>query len=167
MRDFSKGDRTKYLQYLTRMALAFRYYEKHVLTEDIPTTEAYYSNKGLDLASKVSQEDMYKDLEKFIADFDEWLDEMSVQKDAFKPFLHNPRDTDSAAPVAEDLDDFIVGYDARQGGAFRDGSSFKDFSSYCNKYYKKYGNSLDNEDYAFLSLFYDAAKDCFEYYNEQ
>lgn len=167
LKDFDKRDRERYLSYLTRMALAFRYYEKHVLTGDINSQEAYYSNKGLDLAGKVGQEEMYKDLEDFIVDFDLWLDEMAVQKDSFKPFLHNPRDENSPAPVADDLNDYLVGYSAKQGAYFRDGSSFKDFSGYCNKHYNKYGRDLANEDFAFLSLFYDAAEDCYEHYKEQ
>lgn len=164
LKDFNQNDRDRYLNYLTRMALAFRYYEKHVLTEDINSQEAYYSDKGLGLASKVVQEEMYKDLKDFIDDFDLWLDEMAVQKDSFKPFLHNPRDKNSQAPVAEDLYDYVVGYEAKQGSYFSNGSSFKDFSGYCNKHYKKYGKNLDNEDFAFLSLLYDAAEDCFVYY---
>lgn len=165
--DFCKDDRDKYLSFLCRMALAFRYYEKYVVTQDINPREAYYSAQGLDLMTKVGQDQMYKDFEQFIADFNSWLDELACQKDSFKPFLHNPRDNESQVPVAEDLDDYIAGYQAKHGSLFsKGGSSYKDFSGYCNDYFKQYGKNLDNEDFAFLSLFYDAAKDCFDSYQQ-
>ncbi len=159
----TRSDRTKYFDYLTRMALAFRYYEEYVVTGRISSREAYYSDQGLDLSRKLG-EDMYKDLDSFIADFDEWLDELSCQKDAFKPFLHKPRAADNNLPVSDDLDDYIEGYVGRRGGLFRRGTSYRDFSGYCNDFYREYGNSIENEDYAFLSIYYDAAENCMEYY---
>lgn len=165
LKHFVKSDRSKYFDYITRMALAFRYYEEYILEGEINSREAFYSNKGLGLEDKIG-EDMYKDLESFITDFDQWLDELAVQKDSFKPYLHKPRVEDSNAPVSEDLDDYIEGYEGSTGGTFRDGTSYKDFSGYCSKFYKEYGKDLENEDYAFLSIFYDAAEKCMDYYDQ-
>lgn len=165
LKHFTRADRTKYFDYLTRMALSFRYFEEHVLTDDIRSNEAYYSDRGLGLADKLD-DGMYKHLEDFITDFDEWLDELSCQKDAFKPFLCKPRVEDGNAPVSEDLDDYIEGYEGRTGGLFTNGTSYKDFSGYCSSFYKDYGRDLENKDYAFLSIYYDAAEKCMEHYRE-
>ena len=161
----TKKDRTKYFDYLTRMALAFRFFEDYVLEEKINAKDAWYSNNGLCMDDKLG-EDMYKDLESFIADFDEWIDELASQKDAFKPYCHKPRVEDTNVPIAEDLDDFIEGYEGKTGGIFSDGTSYKDFSGYCSKFYKDYGKNQENEDFAFLSIFYDAAEKCMDYYDE-
>lgn len=157
-------DKKKYFDFIARMALAFRYYEEEVLTDTIKEKEAYY--KGLGLADKVGTEGMYEDLESYIEDFNNWLDEMSVQKDAFKPFLHVPRNENSDAPIADNLGDYIAGYEAAEGGVFSSGASYKDFSAFCSKGYDKYGQYIDNEEYALLALYYDAAAQTLDYYDK-
>lgn len=163
MNHFCKNDRKKYFDYITRMALAFRYYEDYVLTGDIPEKTAYYSDKGLALSGVLS-DGMYKDLKAFIEDFDEWLDEMSTQTDAFHPFLHKPRAQSENTLEADDLGDYINGYEASAGGPFSSGSSYKDFSGYCNKHYDEYRDE-PNEEFIFMNILYDSAYDCWLHYS--
>lgn len=163
MKHFCAGDRKKYFDCITRMALAFRYYEDYVLTGDIPLKTAYYSEKGLALDG-VLNEGMYKDLKYFIEDFDEWLDEMATQVDAFQPFLHKPRAKNDNTLEAADLGDYVNGYEASAGGLFSSGSSYKDFSGYCNKHFNEYRNE-PNDDFIFLNILYDSAYDCWKHYS--
>lgn len=165
LKNFSKNNRKDYFDYITRMALAFRYFEEFVLSGDINSKVAYYSKRGLGLEDKLG-EDMYKDLEIFIADFDEWLDELACQKDAFKPFCNKTRSQNDTAAVADNLYDYIEGYVGKEGGWLSSGTSYKDFSGYCDSKYKEYGRNLENEDFAFLSIFYDAAESCLDHYTE-
>lgn len=161
LRELGRGEVKDSYQYLARMAVAFRYYREWVCTDAIPAKTAYYAKMGL--ADKLETE-MFQPLDIFTHDFDSWLDELAAQKDLFKPFLQKPRDAASQQPVADDLNDYLNGYDAKTGGLFSSGCSYKDFDSYTNKYYQKYGASEQNADYALLTMYYDAAADCYSSY---
>jgi len=153
----------KFTDFIARMALAFRYFEEYVYSGRIPLRQAYYNR--MNLQSDINRGD-YDDLCDFIDDFNEWLDEMSIQRDAFKPFLNKSRVENTDTPVAADLGDYICGFEAQEGGMFSSGSSYKDFSGYCDKFYQKYGSSMVNTQCAFLKIMYDAADRSLDYYNE-
>lgn len=159
--EIGRGEMNNTFQYIARMAVAFRYYREWVCTDSIPEKTSYYA--GMDIANKL-EANMFQQLDIFTHDFDSWLDELASQKDMFKPFLQKPRKKDSQQPVADDLNDYLNGFEARMGGTFRSGCSYKDFDSFCNKYYKQYGQSEQNADYALLTMYYDAAADCYSYY---
>lgn len=155
----------EYIDFVTCMALAFRYYREFVLSGAINPKKAYYSR--LDIANKLGV-DMYYKLDEFSKDFECWLDEMANQKDSFRPYRHTPRSKDNQHPVAENLYDYLIGYDGDQGGVFSDGTSFDKFTSYCNSGLKKLSSDFsNNEDYVFLKLFYDAAQECLNYYSAE
>lgn len=158
-----KGDMDDYFSYMTCMGIALRYYHNHMVSGDIPANTAFYSNNGLGLANKIGA-GMYDTLDKFAVGFEEWLDEMSRQATVFHPFWHTPTNHDGNAVVAQDLGDYVAGYEADAGGFFSSGSSFKDFNAYCNKKFREYGNSFDNGDYVFMSLLYDASGMCWAKY---
>lgn len=161
LREIGRGEVNDSYRYLARMALAFRYYREWVCTDDIPAKTAYY--KGMGLANKLAT-NMFQPLDIFTQDFDRWLDELAAQTDQFKPFLQKPRNVNIHNATANDLNDYLNGYYAKTGGLFASGSSYKDFDSYANKYYKKYGAQQANADYALLSMYYDAAADCYDCY---
>lgn len=161
--NFANSDRTNYLDSLTRMALAWKYFKDHVWSGDINPRSAYYSVNGLDVAGMINDGDL-DDLAKYIDEFEEWLDELNNQKDAFRPFLHRPIDSDSKLEVAEDLQDYINGKTGRAGGLFSSGTSFKDFDGYASKYFKDYKGDISNDMNLLLSIFYDAADDCMDHY---
>lgn len=161
--NFDENDYEDYLQFLFTMALTFKYYKDYVANDTIPEKEAYY--KTLDLASKVKR-GMYKNLEDFIDDFNSWLDEMACQKDGFKPFLHKPRKDDSQTVVANDLYEYVVGYDAPTGGMFKKGAVYKDFSTLCNEVFKKIRNTWDNDEQILLETYYEASGKMYELYSE-
>lgn len=161
--NFDENDYEDYLQFLFTMALTFKYYKDYVANDTIPEKEAYY--KTLDLASKVKR-GMYKNLEDFIDDFNSWLDEMACQKDGFKPFLRKPRKDDSQTVVANDLYEYVVGYDAPTGGIFKKGAVYKDFSTLCNEVFKKIRNTWDNDEQILLETYYEASGKMYELYSE-
>lgn len=158
-----RGDMDEYFSYMTCMGIALRYYHNHMVSGDIPANTAFYSSNGLNLANKIGA-GMYDKLDKFAVGFEKWLDEMSRQATVFHPFLHTPTNHDGNAVVAQDLGDYVSGYEADAGGFFSSGSSFKDFNAYCNKKYREYGNSFNNGDYVFMSLLYDASGMCWAKY---
>lgn len=161
--NFDENDYEDYLQFLFTMGLTFKYYKDYVANDTIPEKEAYY--KTLDIANKVGR-GMYKNLESFIDDFNCWLDEMTCQKDGFKPFLHKPRKDDSQTVVANDLYEYVVGYDAPTGGLFKKGAINKDFSTFCNEVFKKIGNTWDNDEQILLETYYEASGKMYELYSE-
>lgn len=163
-RNFDKDDYEDYMSYLFTMGITFKYYRDYVANGTIPSKKAYYA--GLGLSSKVGHEEMFKKLEKFIGDWSEWLDEMAGQKDGFKPFLNKSRSDDSHDPVAEDLYDYVVGYEAPEGGLFSKGATYEDFTSFCNSAYKQIKNDWANEDQIFLETLYEASQSMYELYEE-
>ncbi len=160
---FSQDDFEDYMQFIFTMGLTFKYYKDYVANDRIPEREVYYRSLGM--ASKVGR-GMYDKLETFIDCFNEWLDEMACQKDGFKPFLHTPRTKDSHAIVAEDLYDYVDGYEAPEGGLFSKGAVYKDFSSFCNDVYRRISNKWDNDEQILLETYYEASAKVFEMYNE-
>lgn len=152
-----------YLQFLFSMGLTFKYYKDYVANDSIPEKEAYY--KSLNLASKVKK-GWYEVLETFIDDFNEWLDELACQKDGFKPFKQKPRKEDSKDPQAEDLYDYVEGYEAPKGNIFKKGATYKDFSSKCNEVFKKIKDTWDNEEQLLLESYYEASAEIFNLYNQ-
>lgn len=162
-RNFDPDDFEDYLSYMFEMGIAFKYYRDYVANDTIPTSRAYYA--GLDLGSKLGK-GMFKKLDEFVDDYSEWLDEMAGQKDGFKPFLNTPRDEDSNDPTAEDLYDYVVGYDAPTGSIFSKGATYKDFTSFCSEVYRKVKDNWDNEDQVFLEVLYEASEKVFELYDE-
>lgn len=161
--NFDADDYKDYLQYLFTMGLTFKYYKDYVANDTIPAKESYY--KTLDIANKAGH-GMYKDLEDFIDDFNSWLDEMECQKDGFKPFFHKPRKDDSQAVVANDLYDYVVGYEAPMGSMFKKGAVYKDFTAFCNEVFKKIGNTWDNDEQILLETYYEASAKVYELYSE-
>lgn len=161
--NFWDGDFDDYLQFLMSMGITFRYYKEYVATGEIPDNEAYY--KSLGLASKIGR-GMYEKFEAFIDDFTEWLDELAGQRDGFKFFLHTPRNENSQDPVAENLFDYVEGYDAPEGGVFKDGATYRDFSSFCDKAYREVKDYWNNEEQIFLEIYYRAAEKIFNLYDE-
>lgn len=162
-RNFDDVTFDDYLQYLFTMGITFKYYRDYVANDTIPTSKAYYA--GLGLASKVGH-DMYKDFEDFIDDYSEWLDEMAGQKDGFKPFLNKPRREDSQDRVAEDLYDYVEGYDAPRGSIFKKGATYEDFTAFCNKAYSEVKNNWDNDDQVFFETLYEASAKLYDLYSE-
>lgn len=161
--NFDKNDYDDYLEYIMSMALAFKYYKEYLVSGDIPTSTAFYRDLGL--SGKVG-DGMYDDLEDFIKDFDEWLDEMAIQKDALKPFLQTPRDKDAQDPQPEDLYDYINGMEAPSGGLLRKGATYKSFNGFCNEAYRNVMNSWNNKEQVFLATLYDASANMFELYSK-
>lgn len=161
--NFDADDYEDYLQFLFTMGLTFKYYKDYVANDTISEKEAYY--KTLGLSSKVGG-GMYKHLEDFIDDFNSWIDEMACQRDGFKPFLHRPRNEDSQAVVANDLYEYVVGYEAPTGGMFSRGAVYKDFSAYCNEVFKKISNTWDNNEQKLLETYYEASGKMYELFSE-
>lgn len=162
-RNFDDVTFDKYLQYLFTQGITFKYYRDYVANNTIPTNKAYYA--GLKLVNKVGH-GMYKDFEAYIKDYSSWLDEMAGQKDGFKPFLNRPRKEDSQVPVAENLYDYVDGYDAPKGGLFKKGASYEDFTAFCNSVYSKIKNNWGNEDQTFFETLYEASGDVYDLYEE-
>lgn len=154
---------SKYYDHLVQMALSFRYYEEWLKSERIKSNETFY--RGLDMANDIAQEPFYADLEKYIDDFNLWLDEMDLQTDAFKPFLQQAQDETRDLPIADDLNDYLTDYSAPTGGFFRSGVSYKDFTTSCSKHYHD-----DNWEgtaypfYAFLAICYDSSAEALSYF---
>lgn len=159
--NFDADSFENYLQFLFSMGLTFKYYKDYVANDTIPEKEAYY--KSLDLVSKLKK-GWYENLEAFINDFDEWLDELSCQKDGFKPFKQKSRKEDSKDPQAEDLYDYVEGYEAPKGGIFKKGATYKDFSSKCNEVFKKIKDAWDNDEQILLETYYEASAEIFNLY---
>ncbi len=160
-------DGEKDFQHIERMTLAFNFHEKYVLSGDISPKEAFYSPRGLEIASCLdNDETIFPTLRKFIEEFNLWIDELSHQSDSFKPFnnksIINP---DNKSVEANDLGDLIIGKIAKRGGLLSKGVSYKDFASSCSENYKKFGKAMNNPDYALLALYYEAAKDSYGYFN--
>lgn len=148
-----------YLQYLFSMAVTFKYYKEYVVSGKIPAKTSYYA--GLRLAGEVRR-GWYEKFEKFIDDFDHWLDELAHQTDGVKFFKQKSRESND--PVANDLFDYVEGYDAPEGNLFTTGATYKGFTSKCNDAYKKVKNAWGNYEQVFLETLYEASSDIFDKY---
>lgn len=159
---FDQATFDNYLQYLVAEAISFKYYKDYVLTGKIPPKTSYY--KTLNIAGKRSDV-MYAKLKEFIDDFELWLDEMAVQNDGLKPFRHKPRDPNSQEPVSDDLIDYFEGWNGCKSGTFNhNGTTFKDFTAFCDVIFKRIQNAWPNEEQVFLRTLYDASAEVFNLY---
>lgn len=160
--NFCDDDYNNYLQYLFSMGLTFKYYKDYVENDTIPENEAYY--RSLNLGGKVKH-GWYERFGNFINDFNEWLDELANQRDGFKPFKQTSRVENPNDAVANNLYDYVEGYDAPTGGIFKTGATYKDFSTKCNDAYKKIRNAWANEEQIMLETYYEASAEIFNLYN--
>ena len=159
---FDNSTFENYLQFLVSQAISFKYYKDYVLPGIIPSRTTYY--KTLNIAGKRNAV-MYSNLKKFIDDFDLWLDELSVQNDGLKPFRHKPRDPNSQEPVSTDLIDYFEGWLGRNSGFFdHNGTTFMDFTAFCNVKFQSIQNAWPNEEQVFLRVLYDASAEVFNLY---